>query len=58
MLMANIYKGVQKITSLEEKKKMNSEYFGFMSRDLKRRNPIKGYIQHQLDVGLKVRWTL
>ena len=47
------------MTSLEEKKgTMNSEYFGFMSRDLKRRNPIKGYIQHQLDVGLKVRWTL
>ena len=59
MLMANIDKGVQKMTSLEEKKgTMNSEYFGFMSRDLKRRNPIKGYIQHQLDVGFKVRWTL
>ena len=44
MLMTNIDKGVQKITSLEEKKgTMNSEYFGFMSRDLKRRNPIKGY---------------
>ena len=49
MLMAgNIDKGVQKMTSLEEKKgTINSEYFGFMSRDLKRRNPInmiKGYI--------------
>ena len=34
MLMANIEKGVQKITSLEENKgTMNSEYFGFMSRD-------------------------
>ena len=33
MLMANIDKGVQKMTSLEEKKgTMNSEYFGFMSR--------------------------
>ena len=40
MLMANIDKGVHKMTSLEEKKgTMNSEYFGFM-----RRNPIKGYI--------------
>ena len=34
MLMTNIDKGVQKMTSLEEKKgTMNSEYFGFMSRD-------------------------
>ena len=30
MLMANIDKGVHKMTSLEEKKgTMNSEYFGF-----------------------------
>ena len=46
--MANIDKGAQKMTSLEEKKgTMNSEYFGFMSRD-----------EIQLDVGFKVIWTL
>ena len=50
MLMANIYKGVQKMTSLEEKKgTMNSEYFGFMSRDLKRRNPIRCRSQGKMD---------
>ena len=33
MLMANIDKGVQKMTSLDEKKgTMNSEYFGFKSQ--------------------------
>ena len=42
MFMANINKGAQKITSLEEKKgTMNYEYFGFMSRD-----------------EIQVRWTL
>ena len=41
------------MTSLEEKKgTMNSKYFGFMS---KRRNPIKGYKQHQLEVGFNAR---
>ena len=36
------------MTSLEEKKgTMNSEYFGFLSRD-----------EIQLEVGFNVRWTL
>ena len=57
MLMANIDKGVQKMTSLEEKKgTMNSEYFGFMSRDQETKSnkgiyttPIRCRLQGKMD---------
>ena len=56
MLMANIDKGVQQMTSLEEKKgTMNSEYFGFMSRDEINKGiyttPIRCRLQGKMDAS-------
>ena len=52
MLMANIDKGVHK-NYITWRKERNNEFWIFWIH-VKRRNPIKGYIQHQLDVGFKV----